>query len=120
MTIFAAALDGAVDDLADAGVHVGERFVDAVAVGAFGEQVIHIERDFGVAENVVVAAAKVAAEGQPDFARAFFDVEDDDARTENMAGIKPGCSHAVDDPHRLVVSDRHKLVERCAGVGLRV
>ncbi len=33
---FSAALDGAIDDAADAVVHIAERFVNAAAVGAFG------------------------------------------------------------------------------------
>ena len=96
-------LQGAIGDGADAVGDVVQGLVDAVAVGAFGNQIISIARVVGVAEDVVVAAAEVAAEGESDLAPGFLDVDDDNRRTQQVAGIQPGGGHTVCNGGGLVV-----------------
>src|SRR5208282_2991689 len=86
---FAVVFQGAIDDGADAVVDVGERLVDAVAVSAFGDQVI------SVARNVVMAAAEVAGEGESHLAFGFFDVDHNHRGTEHVAGVQPRGCHTV-------------------------
>src|SRR5204862_2547372 len=62
---FPIALDGAVDNGADPVVHVSEWFVDPVAIGALSQQKVNVLRVIGIAEDVVVTAAEIAAKCEP-------------------------------------------------------
>ncbi len=95
--------------------------MQAVAVSAFHDQVIHIGNERGIAEDGRALASEIAGEGQASFAPRFrvFDVEDGDGRSQNVTGIKVFGDNARHDLERRVVRDRGEMLERFFGI-LRV
>lgn len=117
---FAVMFQGVVDDTADAGIDIGEWFVVAVAVSAFHHEVVHVMGDFGVAEDVVVAAPNVTAKDEARATAVFFEVEDDNGGTEDVAGVEEGKGNAGEDGGWGGVGEWGKLAEAGEGIGLCV
>ena len=89
----------------------------APAVCGFNLQIIHVLHRLRVAENLVVAAAHVAAEQIAEFPPALAHVQHDLRRTEDVSGVAERDGHAVQHRKRTVVIEGDKLFERLLGVG---
>ena len=71
-------------------VHPLDRVVQAVAVGALGDEHVRAVGDLGVAQDRHVAAAEVAGEHEPRSAALVVDVEHDDGAAQHVAGVEEG------------------------------
>ena len=102
--------------LADLGIGACLRRVHARAVGALDLQVIHVLHRLRVAQNVVVAAADVAAEQIAKLAPVLANVEHHLRRAEDVAGVAERHRHAVRHRKRAVIVDADKLADGLVGI----
>ena len=91
--------------------------MEAAAVGAFDLQEIDVFDGLRIAQDIIVAAADIAAENVPEFFTVLADIEDDLRRTKNMAHIAKGRRHAIGDLDRTIVIERDELTDGLFGVG---
>ena len=90
----------------------GRRFVFAVAIGTFTNQVIHFGHGQRVAENRPVRAADVAGKAKTKRAAVFVNFEGDRRAAEDMAGITVHHPHVGVHVKPLFVVVTGKLFQR--------
>ena len=83
----ALAIQRVANSLAHLRIGVGPRRVLAAAVGAFHLQIIHVLHRLRIAQDVIVAAADVAAEQITKLAPFSRDIEHHLRRAQDVAGI---------------------------------
>src|SRR2546429_1276170 len=83
-----------------------------VAVGALDLQVVHVLNALRIAQDVVVAAANVAAEQKAVRATGVANVEDDLRGAKDVPGIAKSNGDTVEDREGTIVVDGHELANR--------
>jgi hypothetical protein len=92
----------------------------ATTVGALDLEIIHIIDRLRIAEDVVFAAADIAAEHVTEFPAVFPNIEDDLGGAENVSSIPKRDGHTVKHGKGAVVIDADKLTHGLFGIGWRV
>ena len=85
------------------------RGVKAATISRFNLQMIDILDPSRVAQNVIVAAANIAAEEIPESACAFTHIEYDLRRAEDVPGIPESYGKTVGNRHGPIVVEADKL-----------
>ncbi len=96
------------------------RLVEAVAVGTFHDDEVHVFGHLGVAQNGEPFTPDVAAEEQAELTTSFLHVDDNNGRAQDMPGIAEVNLHTRDRLEGAAVFHRAKVGEGIHGVPTRV
>ena len=116
----AAALVGAPDDRGQLVAQELDRPVQAIAVGALGDQAFDAGRHLGVAQDRQVVAPEIAGEGEAQGLPLVLDVEHDDRAAQHVPRVEERQRDARRDGLSAVIGQADDLSQRLCHVRLAV
>jgi hypothetical protein len=111
---------GLLEDLRQLLLGSAVAFMQAVPVGGFHDQIVGLLDELRVPDDRLVGLAHVPAEQQLYRLPLVFQVEFEEGRAEDVAGVMEDDAHARREPHRLRVLHRREQPDGLAGVVLGV